>query len=279
VINKSLISYLNYYFNLGIESPQAMKKSPKQIEKTKHGSGHTPSDKRLIFSEETDRSNTELEQFAFTASHELQAPLFELEMCLKILEEKYQEKSDDDSKELLKKARRGANRMRALIKHFLALARFGSKGVDCKKVSLSVPLRAALRNLKIAIKTAGIKITHEPLPTVYADSEQIAQVFENLISNAIKFCAIKNPQIYISVRHRKGYECVSVRDNGIGFEERYAAQIFEPFKRLHSTDEYPGSGIGLALCKRIVEKHNGKIWAKSKPGLGANFYFTIPDKE
>jgi len=256
-----------------------MKKSPNKIEEANHGFGHAPSDKKLIFSEETERSNTELEQFAFTASHELQAPLIELEMCLKILEEKYQEKSDDDAIELLKAARRGSSRMRALIKHFLALARFGSKGVDCKRTRLSVPLAAALRNLKIAIKTAGVKITHGPLPTVFIDSEQIAQVFENLISNAIKFSATKNPQIYISVRNRKGYKCVSVRDNGIGFDEKYAAQIFEPFKRLHSTDEYPGSGIGLALCKRIVEKHNGKIWAKSKPGSGANFYFTIPDKK
>jgi PAS domain S-box-containing protein len=257
------------------------------------------------------RSNTELDRFAYVCSHDLQEPLRMVTSYLQLLSNRYQGQLDVDADEFIGYAVDGAVRMQALIQGLLGYARLSSRVqpfsiVDCERV-----LADAISNLQVAIRESGVKISHEPLPRVWGDRTQLTQVFQNLIANGIKFCGDTPPQIQICVREITGVAsvrkqtlqrqehltlapssdmpaiisgdlastpsawCFSVADNGIGIESEYLDRIFGIFQRLHPRTTYPGTGIGLAICQKIVERHGGKIWAESTPQQGSTFYFII----
>jgi light-regulated signal transduction histidine kinase (bacteriophytochrome) len=229
-------------------------------------------------SQELARSNAELEQFAYVASHDLQEPLRMVASYMQLLEARYKEKLDSDAREFIGFAVDGAKRMRVLIDDLLAYSRVATRGqpfqpTDCQKV-----LKTVLGNLGMAIQESSAHITHDPLPTVMGDSTQLAQLFQNLISNAIKFRRDAVPEVHLHAEPRGSLWCISVKDNGIGIEPNHFARIFQLFQRLHSRGTYPGTGIGLAICKKIVERHGGSIWVESQPGQGTTFFFTIPMK-
>jgi light-regulated signal transduction histidine kinase (bacteriophytochrome) len=172
----------------------------------------------------------------------------------------------------------GAVRMQSLISGLLEYSRIGTRGKEPQQTDASTALNRAMANLEISISESGAEITSDSLPAVYFDDVQLSQLFQNLISNAIKFRGEQPPRIHISAAHLDDRWRFSVADNGIGIESQYAERIFLIFQRLHSREEYPGTGIGLSICKKIVERHNGKIWVESKPGDGSTFYFTVPDQ-
>ena len=226
--------------------------------------------------DELARSNAELEQFAYVASHDLQEPLRMVSSYVKLLAKRYKGKLDQDADEFIGYAHDGAVRMQRLINDLLAYSRVGTRGKKFEEVNLETALAEALDNLKVAIRENKAVVTHDPLPTVYGDNGQLAQVFQNLIDNAIKFRGEKPPRVHISASGREN-ECVcSVRDNGIGIAPEYFDKVFALFQRLHTRKEYPGTGIGLSICKRIVERHGGRIWVESKHGVGSTFYFSVP---
>ncbi len=235
------------------------------------------SEQRKMALAEMKRVNTELEQFASVASHDLQEPLRAVAGCLQILGKTYKGKLGKDADELIGHAVDGASRMRTLINNLLSLSRVSSSPVTLEPVDLTEAFDQVLRNLEIAIKETGAVITHEPLPIITGQKTQLIQLFQNLLSNAIKFSSHRTPNIHVSVSRTNDINRwqICVCDNGIGFEKEYSDKIFQPFKRLHGGGEYPGTGIGLAICKTIVEKHGGTIWAESEPGKGAKFCFTI----
>jgi PAS domain S-box-containing protein len=228
---------------------------------------------------ELERSNKELEQFAYVASHDLQEPLRMVASYLQLIVRRYQGKLDDTADEFIGYAVDGAERMRKMIDDLLTYSRVGTRGkpfepTDCKEV-----LNQSIANLEIAIKESKAVVTCDSLPRVTADGSQMVQLFQNLIGNALKFTNDKPPRVFVSA-DRKGNEWVfSVRDDGIGIESQHIERIFQIFQRLHGAGKYPGTGIGLAVCRRIVERHGGRIWVESEPGNGATFYFTIPIKD
>ena len=222
--------------------------------------------------------NAELEEFASVASHDLQEPLRAIAGCLQILERTYKGKLDANADELIHYAVDGALRMRTLINNLLALSRVSNSKVVLTSVDLSEILTQVLKNMETTIKEAGAVITHDQLPVITAEKTQLTQLFQNLISNAIKFCRDEPPQIHIGITGDEHKWQICVSDNGIGFEKEQAESLFQPFKRLHTREKYPGTGIGLVICKRIVEKHGGTIWAESEPSKGAKFCFTLVDK-
>jgi signal transduction histidine kinase len=228
---------------------------------------------------ECERSNAELQQFAYVASHDLQEPLRMISSYLQLLERRYKGRLDADADDFIFYAVDGAKRMQALICDLLAYSRVQTRGKPFEPTDAEQGLNLTLKNLQTAIEESNAKITHDPLPTVVVDEVQLVQVFQNLIGNAIKFRGDEPPRIHVSAEKGANKWIFLVSDNGIGIDPQYAEKIFGIFQRLHGAREYPGTGIGLAVCKRIVERHGGRIWVDSEPGKGATFYFTIPIKE
>jgi signal transduction histidine kinase len=222
-----------------------------------------------------ERSNKELEQFAYVASHDLQEPLRMISSYTQLLGERYAGQLDEKAKKYMGYAVDGAVRMQRLINDLLAYSRVGTRGNPIESTDAHSVLGEAIRNLAAMIEENKAIITNEDLPVVRADAAQLVQVFQNLLANAIKFRGEVLPRVHVSVRE-EGHEWVfSVKDNGIGIDPQYADRVFVIFQRLHTRQEYPGTGIGLAICKRIVERHGGKIWYESEPGKGTTFFFTI----
>jgi PAS domain S-box-containing protein len=222
------------------------------------------------------RSNAELQQFAYVASHDLQEPLRMVSSFTQLLAKRYQGKLDAQADEYIAFAVDGAARMQVLINDLLLYSRVETQGQPFAPTDSGEVLAAALTNLKIALEESEAVVTHDPLPIVMSDETQLGQVFQNLIANAIKFRNEIPPEVHISARKTEDYWLFSVRDNGIGIAPEFFERIFIIFQRLYTKEEYPGTGIGLAVCKRIVERHRGRIWVESQPGEGATLYFTLP---
>jgi PAS domain S-box-containing protein len=229
--------------------------------------------------EELKYSNAELEQFAYVASHDLQEPLRMVSSYMQLLAKRYQGKLDRDADEFIAFAVDGAKRMQTLINDLLTFSRVGRRGKPLVFTSCEEAIEEAISNLQIAIEESGASLTYETLPQVQGDPTQLVQLFQNLLSNAIKFRGPEPPCIYVGVRQEDTEWIFSVRDNGIGIDPKFADRIFVIFQRLHHRESYPGTGIGLAICKRIVQRHGGRIWVESQPGRGATFCFTLPSKE
>ncbi len=223
------------------------------------------------------RSNADLEQFAYVASHDLQEPLRAVSGCLQLLQQRCQGQLEARADELITHAVDGSSRMHHLIGDLLAYARVNTRGKDLEPTDCGTTLKEALANLATAIQESGAVVTHGALPIVAADRMQLRQVFQNLIGNAIKYRGERPPEVHIDVEHHTGEYQFTVRDNGIGIDPQYFERIFGIFQRLHTRTEYPGTGIGLALCRKIIERHGGRIWVASQLGNGATFCFTIPD--
>lgn len=222
-----------------------------------------------------ERSNKDLEQFAYVASHDLQEPLRMVASYTQLLAKHYEGRLDEKAQKFMDYAVDGAVRMQGLINDLLTYSRITTQGKQLETTDTHAFLGEAISNLATLIAEKRAIITNDDLPTVRADGSQLMQVFQNLISNAIKFQGENVPHIHVSAQD-KGREWVfAVRDNGIGIERQYADRVFVIFQRLHTRQEYPGTGIGLAVCKRIVERHGGRIWFESEPGKGSTFFFTI----
>jgi light-regulated signal transduction histidine kinase (bacteriophytochrome) len=227
--------------------------------------------------QELERSNAELQQFAYVASHDLQEPLRMVTSYLQLLERRYKNRLDPDADDFIAFAVEGAARMHELIRGLLDYSRIGTHGMAFQATDLSLILGQVLDSLQVAVRESGAIVTSDPLPVVMADATQMSQLLQNLLGNAIKFHGDGPPEIHVGAQRRNGGWCFSVRDNGIGLEPRYAERIFVIFQRLHTRDRYPGTGIGLSICKRIVERHGGRIWVESEPGQGSTFHFSLPD--
>ena len=231
-------------------------------------------------------SNRDLKRFADALSHDLREPVRMVEIFLELLQKECGGQLDDRARQFLDYAVESAGRTRAMVGGLLDLSRVQSRGRALAEVDTGKVLDLTLLALTGMIHERGAEVTRDPLPRVRADAAQLGQVFQNLIANGIKFQKDGVPRVHVSARRLSpsaeedqeahGIWCFSVQDNGVGFDSGEAGHIFEIFKRLHTEDEYPGLGIGLALCKRIVERHGGRIWAESEPGAGATFFFTLP---
>jgi light-regulated signal transduction histidine kinase (bacteriophytochrome)/CBS domain-containing protein len=255
--------------------------------------------------EELARSNTELQQFAYVASHDLQEPLRMVASYLQLLERRYKNRLDAKADEFIAYAVDGANRMKVLIEALLSYSRVSTRGQPFELVDCNEIVASAIANLKVAIAETKANVRYESLPQIMADAAQLTQLFQNLIANAIKFCNDRSPQIQIGARlygsasiadkkREKGDLALAenapsmnqpaiewlfwVSDNGIGIEKEYRDRIFAIFQRLHGRGKYPGTGIGLSICKRIVERHGGRIWVESELGAGSTFYFTVREE-
>lgn len=225
--------------------------------------------------EKLKQSNAELEQFAYVASHDLQEPLRMVASYVQLLERRYKGKLDSDADEFIGYAVDGANRMRALIDDLLTYSRVGRLGKPFEPTNLEKTMDLVLQNLSASIADSGAIVTYDKLPVIVADGGQLVQVFQNLIGNAIKFHGKEPPRIHVSAKDKGTEYQFSVSDNGIGIDPQYFDHLFRIFQRLHTREEYPGSGIGLAICKKIVERHGGHIWIESQVGKGSTVYFTL----
>ncbi|MGO9388253.1 MAG: ATP-binding protein, partial [Methanobacterium sp.] len=222
------------------------------------------------------KSNKELEQFAYVSSHDLQEPIRMVTNFTQLLERRYKGKLDADADEYINFIVEGAHRMKYLIDDLLAFSRLNTQAKKFENVNLETVLINVLSNLSISIQENNARITHDTLPTVKADESQMMQVLQNLIVNAIKFHGPTPPIINISTQKEENEWIFAVSDNGIGIDPEYQKQIFEVFKRLHTRKDYPGSGIGLSISQKIINRHSGRIWVESELGKGSTFYFTLP---
>lgn len=232
-----------------------------------------------VRADELKRSNAELEQFAYVASHDLQEPLRMVASYTQLLSRRYKGRLDDDADEFIGFAVDGVKRMQALIQDLLAYSRVSTSKDALRETSSQAALDRALANLQGAIEDSGAIVTHETIPEVFADGAQLVQIFQNLIGNGIKYRRRDvTPRIHVSAVPRGQEWIFSVRDNGIGIDSQYFDRIFVLFQRLHQRDEYPGTGIGLTITKKIIERHGGRIWLESEPGQGSCFHFTMPQQ-
>lgn len=228
--------------------------------------------------QELSRSNAELQQFAYVTSHDLQEPLRMVTSYVQLLQRRYGSRLDSDADEFIEFAVDGAARMQKMIEDLLAYSRVSTLGKPFGATDTEDALLKALANLETLIKESGAEVSHNGLPTIEADSSQLVHLFQNLVGNAIKFHGEERPRIRVSA-HQEGQEWIfSVSDNGIGIKPEQNELVFEIFQRLHSREKYPGTGIGLAICKKIVTRHGGRIWVESEPGQGSTFFFAIPEE-
>ena len=227
-------------------------------------------------SEELSRSNRELEQFAYVASHDLQEPLRMVSSYVALLGRRYGGELDERADKYIHFAVDGANRMQRLIHDLLAYSRVGTQGAELIPTDTAPVLRETLSNLELAIEDSEAQVVFSDLPSVMGDPSQLRQLFQNIIGNALKFRSESRPRVELDAKRDGDQWTFSIRDNGVGFDQRYAERVFGVFKRLHRNADIPGTGIGLAICQRIIDRHGGRIWAESKLGEGSCFYFTLP---
>jgi PAS domain S-box-containing protein len=229
-------------------------------------------------SDELSRSNTDLQQFAYVASHDLQEPLRVIAGFVKLLAKRYKGQLDDEAEQFINYTVDGVKTMEMLIKDLLEYSRVQSNGMALKPSDCDKLVKECVKSLQTVIEESGAKVTYDSLPNVKADASQLVRVFQNLISNAVKFHGDEKPKVHISAEKKENEWVFSIRDNGIGINPKQAERIFLIFQRLHTKEEYPGTGVGLAICKRIIEHHGGRIWVESEVGRGSTFFFTIPDR-
>jgi len=237
------------------------------------------SEERLVkMMGELKRSNDDLQQFAYVASHDLQEPLRMVASYTQLLARRYKGRLDSDADEFIAYAVDGSNRMQVLIRDLLAYSRAGTNGKALREVASESALKEALANLRATIEDSGADVTYDSLPTVTTDSVQLAQVFQNLVGNAIKYRRAELPHVHVSAAKNGGDEWIfSVRDNGLGIDSQYFERIFVLFQRLHGREEFEGTGIGLAICRKILQRLGGRIWVESQPEKGSTFYFALPE--
>jgi PAS domain S-box-containing protein len=229
---------------------------------------------------ELKRSNDELQQFAYVASHDLQEPLRMVASYTQLLAQRYKGRLDSDADEFIAYAVDGANRMQGLIQDLLAYSRAGTNGKALREISSEKALKGALTNLQVTIKESGAVVTHDLLPSITTDETQLARVFQNLVGNAIKYRSAEVPRVHVTATKNGGKEWIfSVRDNGLGIDPQYFERIFIIFQRLHGRKDFKGTGIGLAICKKIVERVGGRIWVESQAEKGSTFYFALPESD
>jgi PAS domain S-box-containing protein len=236
---------------------------------------HLAEEKLHRQTEELERSNRELEQFGYVASHDLQEPLRLVTNYVRLLARRYEGQLDEDADEFIGYTLEGTERMRNLLSDLLAYSQIGTQSQEQVSVDLEETLKQVVDNLHLMIEANSATITHDPLPSVMADAAQMVQLFQNLIGNAIKFRSKEPPRIHVGAKQLEERWLIFVRDNGIGIDPQYTERVFIIFQRLHKPDQYPGTGIGLAIARKIVERHGGRIWVDSEPGKGATFYFTL----
>ena len=224
------------------------------------------------------QSNKELEQFAYITSHDLREPLRMITSFLQLLERRYHDQLDQDANEFIGFAVDGAKRLDAMTNDLLQYSKISSQKKEIIPVNFEHVLKHALENLKVQIEESNAIITHDPLPTINGDEQLKVQLFQNIIGNAIKYRSEKPPKIHISATKEKNQYLFSIKDNGIGMSSKHLEKIFTIFQRLHTQEDYEGTGIGLAIAQKIVHQQGGQIWVESEPGKGSTFYFTIPDK-
>jgi signal transduction histidine kinase len=229
--------------------------------------------------EEIEQSNIELQQFAYIASHDLQTPLRSISGFAQLLRSEYEGKLDDEADDWIRRVVDGAERMQTLIRDLLAYSRVESRSQPFQQVDIALVFDDAVAQLEASISDAEAEVTRGDLPKIMGDHSQLVQLLQNLIGNGVKYHGDEPPCVHISAERNGVQWTFSVRDNGIGIEAKHYEKVFDIFRRLHTQQEYPGTGIGLAVCRRVVHRHGGKLWVESEPGQGSTFYFSIPDSE